>query len=50
MICVVPISYNIFNTRYLKDLDIRISDNNLAEFPLFSQFLCPLLHRSLGFL
>ena len=50
MICVVQISCNIFNTKYLKDLDIRISDNNLAKFPLYPQFLYSLLHRSLGFL
>ena len=36
--------------KYLTNLGLKFSDNNLAEFPLFSQFFCPFLHRSPGFL
>ena len=50
MICVVQISCNILNTKCIKDLDIRISDINLAEFPIFPQFSSPFFHRFLGLL
>ena len=42
MIQVAQISCNILNTKCIKDSYIIISGINLTEFPLFSQFLCPL--------
>ena len=49
MICVVQISYNILNTKCIKDSDIRISNINLAEFPLFLYFCVPFLIDFLAF-